>query len=272
LFWAIRGGGGNFGVVTQFEFRTHPLASVVGGLLAHPLASGRAAIDTFRGFTATGPDELGLMCGLVHAPDGSGEKIIAMPLCHSGDDTERALVDLEPLRKFGPPVLDAVEPMPYPDVNTLLDAGFPKGALNYWKSAFLTSLSDDVIDILLDCYEQVPSPMSALVIEHIHGEATRVAEDATAFPHRHRGYSVLVIAQWADPDDTQTNIAWAQSTFDQLRPHLAARRYVNYLSADDVGFVRDAYGPNYERLVAAKRRYDPENVFRLNTNIDPGAV
>jgi FAD/FMN-containing dehydrogenase len=269
LFWAIRGGGGNFGVATSLEFRAHPLDRVLGGILAHPLAAGPGVIDAYRRSTADAPDDLGITCGLVHAPDGSGNKIIALPLCHAGDDPQRAKADIKALRDFGPPVLDAVEVMPYPVVNTLLDGGFPKGALNYWKSAFLTNLSDDVIAIVLDAYAQVPSPMSAIILEHLHGQATRVTPTATAYPWRQTGYSVLVIAQWTDPVDTHTNIAWAQALMQQLRPHLSERRYMNYMSADDAGFVREAYGPNYDRLVELKRRYDPTNVFRLNQNIDP---
>jgi FAD/FMN-containing dehydrogenase len=269
LFWAIRGGGGNFGVVTSFEFRAHPLDTVLGGILAHPLAAGSDVVDLYRRFTAGATDDMGIACGLVHAPDGSGQKIVAMPLCHAGDDAQQAEAEVKPLREFGPPMLDAVGVMPYPVVNTLLDGGFPKGALNYWKSAFLTELSDEVIAILLDAYAQVPSPMSAIIIEHLHGEATRVEPTATAYPWREPGYSVLVIAQWADPVDTQANMAWAQSLFQLLRPHLADRRYMNYMSADDAGFLREAYGPNYDRLVEVKSKYDPTNLFRLNQNIEP---
>ncbi|MCA1823182.1 MAG: FAD-binding oxidoreductase [Mycobacteriales bacterium] len=269
LFWAIRGGGGNFGVVTAFTFRVHPLTTVLGGILAHPLAAGAEAFDAFRKFTAEASDDVGIACGLVHAPDGSGQKIAAMPLCHAADDEQRAAAELKPLRAFGPPVLDVVDTMPYPVVNTLLDGGFPKGALSYWKSAFLTELSDELISTLVNAYTQVPSPMSALIVEHLHGAATRVDPTATAYPHRQAGYNVLVIAQWADPADTQANIGWARTTFDSLRPYLTDRRYMNYMSADDAGFVREAYGANYDRLVAAKRMYDPGNLFRLNQNIAP---
>jgi FAD/FMN-containing dehydrogenase len=269
LFWAIRGGGGNFGVAASLEYRVHPVSTVLGGILAHPLAAGVEAIDSFRRATTAAPDDLGVACGLVHAPDGSGNKIVALPLCHAGDDPQRAEGDIKALREFGPPILDAVEVMPYPVVNTLLDGGFPAGALNYWKSAFLTDLSDDVISIVLDAYANVPSPMSAIIVEHLHGQATRVAPTATAYPWRDEGYSVLIIAQWADPADTQTNIAWAQTLMQQLRPHLSDRRYMNYMSADDAALVHEAYGPNYPRLLEMKRIYDPTNLFRLNQNIDP---
>jgi FAD/FMN-containing dehydrogenase len=271
LFWAIRGGGGNFGIATSLEFRAHPLDTVLGGILAHPLAAAPGVIDVYRSFTEDAPDEVGVSCGLVHAPDGSGTKILALPLCHAGPDPQRAQDDISALRNYGPPILDAVEVMPYPVMNTVLDDAFPKGALNYWKSAFLTELSDEVIAIFMDAYANVPSPMSAIILEHLHGQATRVAPSATAYPWRDPGYTVLVIAQWADPADTQTNVAWAQELMQQLRPHLSERRYMNYMSADDAGFVREAYGPNYDRLVELKRTYDPTNLFRLNHNIDPKA-
>ena len=204
----------------------------------------------------------------MHAPDGSGNKIIALPLCHAGDDPQKAEADIRAFRGFGPPVLDAVEVMPYPVVNTLLDGGFPKGALNYWKSAFLTDLSDDVIAIVLDAYEQVPSPMSAIIIEHLHGQATRVAPTATAYPWRETGYSVLVIAQWADPADTQTNVAWAQDLMQQLRPHLSERRYMNYMSADDAGLragsLRSELRPpgRAEAQVRPDQRVPPQSEHR----------
>ena len=269
LFWALRGGGGNFGVVTSFLYRAHPVATVVGGMLVHPLTAASGVLDFYRRFTERAPDELGVGCGLVHAPDGSGAKIVALPLCHAAEDLGRAEADLQPPRKFGPPVMDAVQRMPYPAVNTMLDDGFPRGALNYWKSAFLTDLSEAAMRIVVDAFEQTPSTMSCIIIEHIHGEATRVDATATAFPHRQPGYNLFLLTQWADPVDTQANIAWTRETFEALRPHLADRRYVNYMSADDSGFVHEAYGPNYSRLVEIKGRYDPHNLFRLNHNIAP---
>ncbi len=269
LYWALRGGGGNFGVVTSFEFRVHPVSTVLGGLLVHPFAAAENTLAAYRQFTNDAPDDLGISCGLVHAPDGSGDKIVALPLCHAGQDLQRAEADLKPLREFGPPVMDAVQAMPYPVVNTILDGGFPRGALNYWKSAFLTDLTADASAAIVEAYATTPSPMSAIVIEHLHGQATRVDPTATAFPHRDPGYSVLVLAQWADPADTEANVAWAKETFNALRPYMSDRRYMNYLSADDGNATRDAYGINYERLVQVKRRYDPANLFRLNQNIDP---
>jgi FAD/FMN-containing dehydrogenase len=270
LFWALRGGGGNFGVVTSFQYRAHRVTTVLGGLLVHPLSAAPAVLDCFRQFTAAAPDELGVGCGLVHAPDGSGAKIVALPVCHAAEDLQQAEADLKALREFGPPAMDTIQPMPYPAVNTMLDDAFPRGALNYWKSAFLTELSDAAVRIMVDAFDQAPSTMTCIILDHLHGEATRVDPAATAFPHRQPGYSLLLLTQWADPADTRSNIAWTRETFEALGPHMTDRRYMNYMSADDGGFVRQAYGPNYDRLVEVKRRYDPGNLFRLNQNIDPG--
>ena len=269
LFWALRGGGGNFGVAASFEFETHPLDMVLGGLLAHPLAAAGDVIDMFRQFTKDLPDEATVFCGLVHAPDGSGTKLCALPLCHSGE-LGQAEADLAPLRQFGPPLLDLVEPMPYPVVNTMLDDGFPKGALNYWKSAFFTELSDAAVQTMVDAFEAAPSIMTGMVIEHFHGAVCRVDPTATAFPFREPGYNLVLAGQWSDPADTEANVAWVRDTFTALEPYTAPRVYVNYLADDESARVGDAYGPNLDRLVEIKRRFDPDNLFRLNHNIDPG--
>lgn len=269
LFWALRGGGGNFGVATSFEYRAHAVPMVHGGMVAHPLAEGPAVFEFYRGLTASVPDELTVYFGLVHAPDGSGFKLSAMGMCHCGDDPARAAAEVEPVRRFGSPVVDLVQPMPYPVINTLFDDGFPKGALSYWKSAILAELSDAAIGILVDAFHRCPSPMTAVFVVPYLGAVTRVPATATAFPHRDPGYSLAILTQWLDRADTEANVAWTRETFEALRPYLVDRAYVNNLSADDSGLVRQAWGPNYERLVEVKRRYDPDNVFRLNHNINP---
>jgi FAD/FMN-containing dehydrogenase len=269
LFWALRGGGGNFGVAASFEFETHPLDMVLGGLLAHPLAAAGDVIDMYRQFTKGLPDEATVFCGLVHAPDGSGTKLCALPLCHSGD-LGQAEADLAPLRRFGPPMLDLVEPMPYPVVNTMLDDGFPKGALNYWRSAFFTELSDAAVQTMVDAFEATPSIMTGMVIEHFHGAVCRVDPAATAYPFREPGYNLVLAGQWSDPADTEANLRWIRDTFAALEPYTAPRVYVNYLADDESARVANAYGPNLDRLVEIKRRFDPDNLFRLNHNIDPG--
>jgi FAD/FMN-containing dehydrogenase len=269
LFWAIRGGGGNFGVVTSFEFETHAVDTVVGGLVAHPLAAAAEVFDFYHQFTKSAPDELTAFCGLVHAPDGSGVKLVAPVVCHCGEP-DQAIADLAPLREFGSPAMDAVAPMPYEVVNTLLDDGFPKGALNYWKSAFLTELSDAAVATMVEAFEGAPSMMSGILVEHFHGASTRIGPTATAFPHREPGYNLVLAGEWTDPAASDANIAWVRDTFAELEPFTAPQAYVNYLDDDDGDRVRSAYGPNYDRLVELKRRYDPENLFRLNQNIQPG--
>jgi FAD/FMN-containing dehydrogenase len=193
-----------------------------------------------------------------------------MIACHCGDPGT-AEADLKPLRQFGPPAADLIQPMPYPAINTLSDAGYPKGAFNYWKSAFFTDLSDAPLEIMIDALHRCPSPMSGLAIVPYLGAVNRVDATATAFAHRAPGYSLLIVAQWPDARETEPNITWARETFDALHPYMADRSYVNNLTAEDGRMVHQVWGANYERLVTIKRRYDPGNIFRLNHNIDPSA-
>jgi FAD/FMN-containing dehydrogenase len=161
-------------------------------------------------------------------------------------------------------------PMPYAVMNTLLDDGFPRGALNYWKSSFVESLDDELIDLAIERFETTPSPLNAMLFEHFHGAVTRVGVSDTAVPHREAGYNLVMPSVWLDAADTEANIAWTRATFDLFSPYFAERRWLNYFSDDDgADAVRAAYGPNYDRLVELKRRYDPENAFHLNHNIDP---
>jgi FAD/FMN-containing dehydrogenase len=269
LFWALRGAGANFGVVTSFEYCAHPLDTVLGGPVLHPLAAAPRLLSFYRDFAADLPDELATQAAFLHAPDGSGAKLCGIAVCHSSDDAERAEAEVRPLREFGSSAADMVQRMPYPVVNTGVDWLFTRGALGYWKSAFLSELSDPVIEALAGAFERAPSPLCALVLEDFHGAVTRVAPTATAYSHREPGFNLLIISQWTDPAETDVGIAWARATYDAISPHTAGRSYVNYLPADDYSRVHDAYGPNYARLVELKRRYDPDNLFRLNPNIDP---
>jgi FAD/FMN-containing dehydrogenase len=269
LFWALRGGGGNFGVATAFTYRLRRLATITGGLIAHPLEAGPQLLRFYRDAVAGASDDLTVFAGLIHAPDGSGTKLAALVVFHSGDPAE-ADRELEPFRAWGSPLMVDVGRMPYPVMNTILDAAFPPGALNYWLSSFTRGLPDPLIDASVERFASVPSPMSSILFEHFHGAVTRIAPTATAVPHRERGWNIFIPSQWTDPAQTEANVQWTREAFAALRPHFSGRRWLNYLGddqADDA--IRAAYGPNYGRLVEVKRRYDPENVFHLNHNIVP---
>jgi FAD/FMN-containing dehydrogenase len=270
LFWALRGGGGNFGVVTSFEYRLHPVGPMVtAGLIAYPFATAWDLLRTYRDITAELPDDMMVFAGLLHAPDGSGEKLAGLVVFHCGP-SEVAARALAPIRAFGTPLIDAIATMPYTAANGMLDAGYPKGALNYWKSSFLGLLSDAALQAMIDCFARCPAPMGQLLIEHLHGAVTRVAPTDTAFPHRTAGYNMLVLSQWTDQAATEACVAWARDSYAALQPHASGGRYVNYLGDDEGdGALATAYGPNYRRLQQVKAKYDPENVWRLNQNIQP---
>ncbi len=268
LFWALRGGGGNFGVATAFTYRVYPLEMVTGGLIAHPIDAAGDMLRFYRDAVADSPDDLSVFAGLVHSPDGA-MKLGAMVVCHTGTP-EEAERDLAPFKEWGSPAMVEVGPMPYPDMNTLLDEGFPPGSLNYWLSSFVSGLPNAFIDTALERYESVPSPYSAIFLEHFHGAVTRIGVSEAAVPHREQGWNLLIPSVWTDPADTEQNVAWTKDTYAALSEHFAGRRWLNYLG-DDQGddAVRAAYGPNYDRLVDAKRQYDPDNVFHHNHNIVP---
>lgn len=271
LFWALRGGGGNFGIVTSFEYRLHRIGPIVtGGVVVHPFAAAAGLLRFFRDFSRDIPDELMIIAALLHAPDGSGMPVAAIGVGHVGPP-EEADRDLAPLLGFGAPLDVQVGPMPYSVLNTLFDASYPAGALNHWKSAFLRDLSDEAIDDVVTRFAACPSPMSLIAIEHFHGAVTRVPVDATAMPHRETGFNLLITSVWTDPDSTAANVAWTRESFNGLDRFVVDRRYVNYLDADDTGdaAASSAFGRNYERLGEIKRVYDPENVFHLNTNVKP---
>jgi FAD/FMN-containing dehydrogenase len=268
LFWALRGGGGNFGVATSFTYRVHPLQTVVGGLIAHPIDAAPELLRFYREAVADCSDDLTVFAGLVHAPDGSGAKLSALVVCHAGE-TDEAERELEPFKTWGSPLVVEVGPMPYPVMNTLLDEGYPTGSLSYWMSSFTRGLPDELIDIAVERFASVPSPMSAILFEHFHGAVTRVGATETAVPHRDEGWNLLLPSVWTDPADSEANVAWTRETFAAMRPHFGTGRWLNYLADEGEDTVRAAYGPNYERLGEVKRQYDPDNVFHLNHNIVP---
>jgi FAD/FMN-containing dehydrogenase len=269
LLWGLRGGGGNFGVVTMFEFRLHPVGpTVLGGLLAHPLARAGEALRFYRDFVAGAPDELTVFAVLLVNPEGV--PIVAFIPAYIGpiEDGERLL---RPLREFGPPVADQVGPLPYTALQSMLDDGFPSGQQVYWRGDFLSELGDTLIDEAVARFAAAPSPLSALVVEQMGGAVARAGRDATAFDHRDASFNLAVIGRWSDPADAERNIAWTRGTTDAIRPFTSGGAYVNYLGVGEgADRVRAAYGPEkYARLVALKNTYDPTNVFRFNQNIPP---
>lgn len=272
LFWGLRGGGGNFGVATSLEYRLYPVEAVMtGGLVLHALDDAHDLLKFYRHLIGSVSDELTVYLAMTPSPDGSGTKIAALAACHCGSPADGE-VALRPLKDFGSPVMDVMGPMPYQQINSMFDMGYPRGALNYWKSRFLAEFTDEAIDTMVGCFVDYPGGMhgGGVILEHIHGAATRRSVDATAFSHRDAALSVLILAEWEDPADSDKMIAWARKAHTRMEPFMAAAGYVNYLADDEVeGTVAASYGPNHQRLQALKSKYDPTNLFHMNQNILP---
>jgi FAD/FMN-containing dehydrogenase len=270
LFWGLRGGGGNFGVAAAFQFRLHPVDQVLAGMVVHPLERAGNVLRFLREYVQSAPDDLTLMAVFLTAPDGN--KALAVLGCFCGAPSSGETV-LEPLRRFGSPVADTFNPIPYINFQALLEPSFPPGLQNYWKSSFLRDLSDEVIEILGEGFRSVPSPTSALALEQMGGAVSRVPADATAFNHRKDPFNALIVSSWSDPGENEKHISWTKHLWQALQSHSSGGVYVNYLGQEmDEGpdRVRAAYGPDkYARLLALKQEYDPENLLRLNQNIRP---
>lgn len=263
LFWGLRGGSGNFGVVTKFEFQLHPVSNVLGGVLTFPQSRAREVLRVYDDFIQEEPDELTVLCSLLTSPDG--HPVIGLVVCYCGDLQAGEKV-IAPLRKLGP-IADLVQPMPYTGLLGLIP--MPRGRRYYGKGGTLLRMTDEVNERLAAAAAAHTSPYSVIVIEHIHGAAARVAADATAFPVRQNAYLPFIMAQWETTPD-QPHIDWTRSTYAALQPYFASEEYVNFIGNDGDNRVAASYGANYARLVALKRRYDPQNFFRLNSNIAPG--
>jgi FAD/FMN-containing dehydrogenase len=270
LFWGLRGGGGNFGIVTSFEFRLHPLTTVLAGMILFPRSHARALLDVFREQAGRAPDQLTL--GVVITTWHDGRPVIAVVVCWSGAprDGERLV---EPFRTLGASLLDTVRPMTYAELQTMFDATNPPGAW-YYRTGYLDGgavQGDRFVDVLLEHDDfPSPSPMSRIFIEHLGGAMARVPPDATAFVHRAAPFDLIVVAGGFPAEATERNVQWARRTSKAMEPFMSGGAYVNYLGADAGGdAIRAAYGPAYERLVKLKDAYDPDNVFRLNQNIRP---
>ncbi|MCZ6722266.1 MAG: FAD-binding oxidoreductase [Proteobacteria bacterium] len=270
LFWGVRGGGGNFGIVTSFEYRLHPVGKVLGGMAIHPLEKAKDVLAHFRTFMEGTPDEL--VCTAVFLTSPDGDPVLAIAVCYHGALDEGEAV-LKPLREFGPPAADNIAPMDYTALQSMIEAAFPSGWQNYWKSDALNDLSDEAIEVMAERFATVPAPTIAVIVEYTAGAAGRVPVDATAFPHRETRYNILILGTWPDAADNERNIGWVRGLWQALQPFSSGGVYVNYLAeAADEGAerIQAAYGPRtYGRLVALKNKYDPTNLFRLNQNIKP---
>jgi FAD/FMN-containing dehydrogenase len=271
LFWALRGGGGNFGVVTSFEYRLHPVGPVVGGLVAYPLAEAASVVGGWRDAVGDAPDELMSVACFMTSPDGHA--LVGVAACHSGapDAAER---ELRPLRHLGTVALDQLGPMRYADVQAMLDDLAVPGRRYYVRANYLAGVSDELVAVLAERHRHVPSPLSLMILYCLGGAAARLPVDATAFPYRDRLHYLEVYNAWTDPAEDGRNRAWLEETWAAVQPFLDRGVYVNHLDrGEGEGRVREAYGARtYERLAAIKAVYDPGNLFRLNQNIIPSAV
>jgi FAD/FMN-containing dehydrogenase len=276
LFWAIRGGGGNFGVVTAFEFRLHPVAEVYGGPMFFAASDAGTVLRAYREFIADAPEELGGFPAWQIAPplpfipeERHGETMLAFIACWAGatEDGERAL---QPIRDWAPVVAEHVGVMPYPALNSAFDALYPPGGLqHYWKANFVKELTDDAIEAHLEHGPNVPVVNSTVHIYPINGACNRVASDATAFAYRDATFATVIAGMWPDPADNDANIEWVRDYYDATAPLSEEGGYVNFMSGDDQERIRANYGGNYDRLVDVKREYDPDNLFHLNQNVRP---
>ena len=269
LFFAIRGTHSNFGVVTALEYRLHPVGpTVLAGMVLHPLEKAKEVLKVYREYSSAAPEELGVWAGLLTSPDG--HPMVAILGCYAGSITDGEKV-MRPLKEFGPPVMDMIQPMPYVKAQSLIDESFPKGRCNYWKSSLLRQLSDAAIETLVEGFRKVASPYSSVLIEQLGGAVARVSEDETAFSHRDSPYDCVIMPMWTDPVESEKHIRWADELWLGIQPFSSGGVYVNYLGNEGEERVKAAYGVNYQRLAALKNKYDPRNLFRFNQNIRPAA-
>lgn len=275
LFWGVRGGGGNFGIVTSFEFDCYEVGpEVLAGLIIHPFKDAADLLGFHREFIAEAPDELCCYAAILTAPpepflpeDVHGSPVFAFALCYSGDVKEGEEV-VQSLRDYGDPLADLVDTYPYTAFQQILDEGYEPGARNYWKSQFVDPLPDEAIDLVIEYANSRPSPLTEILIEHQGGAITQVESEATAYPHRDAELAFNILSRWEDPAEDEEHVEWTQRFFEAMAPYSADGVYVNFLGREGEERVKAAYGDNYDRLVELKNRYDPENRFRMNQNIE----
>ncbi len=276
LFWALRGGGGNFGIVTAFEFQLHDIGpQVLSGLVVHPIADARAVLEQYRQALETAPDELTCWVVMRQAPplpflpqEWHGKEILVLAMCWCGD-LDAGEKATQRLRSIGKPIADVVGPNPFAGWQQAFDPLLTPGARNYWKSHDFIALSDPAIEVLLDAIGKLPGPECEVFIAHVGGAAGRIAVGATAFPQRNSHFVMNVHARWREPAMDQACIGWARQLFEAAKPHSAGTAYINFMPEDETDRVEAAYGDNYKRLAEIKQQYDPQNLFRMNQNVRP---
>ncbi|MDG6998136.1 MAG: FAD-binding oxidoreductase [Nitrososphaerota archaeon] len=279
LFWGVRGGGGNFGIVTSFEFALHQVGPIIlGGMIAYRAEDGENLLKFYREFVKEAPDELTTLVVYLTAPplpflpaEVHGKHLIAVVLCYCGPLEEGQRV-ISPLRKFGSPVADVIQPMPYTALQSMLDAAAPPNLQNYWKSIYISTLNDPLIDTILSFGSAITSPLSSIHIHQLGGAMRRIGDDATAFSNRDAPFAVNILSCWQDASENHKHLGWAREFFAALQK-FSSGVYVNFMSDDDSARVKEAYGEDkYNKLVQLKNKYDPTNFFRLNQNIKPAVL
>jgi FAD/FMN-containing dehydrogenase len=269
LFWAVRGGGGNFGIVTSFEFRLHPVATLLSGLILYPMDRSIEVLQMYREFSRTAPDELTAYAGLTTMPNGLGAAAIGVCYCGSLEEGERLIA---PVRTFGQPLADMIRPMSYVELISMLDAGVPRGHFYYSKAHSLKQLDDEALQIMFDYSTMRTTPAEQITLQHVHGAASRIGPTETAFALREEHYAFQIMTGWngeGTADRADVHINWTRRLWAEIEPFATAETYSNYLEDEGEPKVRTSYGANYERLVRVKNTYDPTNFFHLNHNIKP---
>jgi hypothetical protein len=266
LFWALRGGGGNFGVVTSLRFRAHPVSTVLGGLIVYPRDHAATVLRFYRDLMLSAPEELTAYAGLLATPEGIPAVAIMMCYCGSPEAGEPIV---QSLRAVAPPVFEAIQPMPFPSMQKLADQANPDGIHNYWRSTFVAELSDEAIDVVVEQCNRASSTLSAVLVQIFNGAVNKVDAGACAFPHRDAGFHIGIEAKWIEAAQCEQHIGWARAFSDALKPYSSYTCLVNFLGDEGASEVRAAFGKSYERLVDVKTKYDPTNFFSLNQNIKP---
>jgi FAD/FMN-containing dehydrogenase len=266
LFWALRGGGGNFGVVTSFLFQAYPISHVYGGMIVYPRDEAPTILRNYRNFMLEAPDEVTAGAIMTCLPDGTPVTVVVVCCCA---DLDRGAKMIEPLRHFATPLLDMVQPMPFPAMQKLAAENMLVDAHNYWKFAMLRQLEGEVIDRLVEHANAAPSPHSKVFAMANGGAMARIGRGDTAFAQRDTAFNIGIEAQWTDPADSDRNKAWARAAADDLKPYATGGNMPNFLDAEPDDVVQAALGGNYDRLVDIKTKYDPTNFFSVNLNIQP---